>query len=48
MVILNLLFALWAAKWIIESEKYSTMWYVGGICFVLNVMSVLTNLEQII
>ena len=47
MIVLNLIFAIWAAKWIIDSEKYSFSWYAAGICFVLNTMSVLTNLEQI-
>ena len=41
MVILNIFFALLAAKWIIESEIYTFAWLVGGVCFVLNTMSVL-------
>lgn len=48
MIILNLFFAFLAAKWIIESEKYSFGWYISGICFVFNIMAVLTYLEQII
>ena len=47
MVILNLFFALWAAKWIVESEKYSFAWYISGVCFVMNTISVLTYLETL-
>jgi hypothetical protein len=47
MVILNLFFAFLAAKWIIESEKYSFAWFLSGTCFVFNTLAVLTHLEQI-
>jgi hypothetical protein len=41
MVVLNILFAVWAAKWVIDSEIYSFAWFVAGLCFVLNTLSVL-------
>jgi hypothetical protein len=41
MIVLNILFTIWAAKWVIESESFFG-WFVGGICFVLNLLAVLT------
>jgi hypothetical protein len=41
MVILNLLFAIWAAKWVTESETYSLPWFFAGVCLVMNTISVL-------
>ena len=41
MVLLNILFAILAAKWVIDSEIYTFAWFAGGVCLVLNTLSVL-------
>jgi hypothetical protein len=47
MIVLNFLFAILAAKWVIESEKYSFAWYISGVCLVFNTLAVLNNLETL-